>query len=42
VLVPTDARTVCNCDRVVTEGTATYSDLRRFQVNTAEVIPEVN
>lgn len=28
-------------DRVITEGTAGYDKLRRFQVNTNEVIPEV-
>jgi hypothetical protein len=44
VLVPTEMREryMDNRDRVVTEGTATYSNLRRFQVNTTEVIPEVN
>jgi hypothetical protein len=43
VLVPAEMREryVDNRDRVVTEGTATYSNLRRFQVNTTEVIPEV-
>jgi hypothetical protein len=44
VLVPTDMREryVDNRDHVTTEGTATYDKLRRFQVNTNEVIPEID